>query len=218
MWEALGYRWGPMDVKPDPKPGRWILPLVVVAMVGFTYIFVSSIDLTGGPDAGNGNGGVDIGGPTTTTMPVIDTTVPPDEDPDLDPDVQAYVDLINGFDVVLQRITDDFVAANAAWDAGTATYTATGDQFRSLISELETWSGSVASSNAPPGNADLVAPHQTIKDAASAPLTAARAALAGLQSNAPGSADDRRAAVADLESAAATFSNAVTAAVSAAGG
>ena len=29
----------------DPKPGRWMLPLVVLAMVAFTYLFVRETDL-----------------------------------------------------------------------------------------------------------------------------------------------------------------------------
>lgn len=205
-----------MDVKPDPKPGRWILPLVIVAMVGFTYVFVNSIDLTGGDPGSNG---VDIASTTSTSMPVIDTSTPGEEpDDELDPDMQAYVDAITAFDTELQRISDDFVTANAAWDDDTAAFSATVGEFESLISELQTWSGSVASSNPPTGSSDLAEPHQAIKDAAAAPLTHAREALTQLRSNASGSGDLRRSAVRDLESSAATFSNAVTAAVSAAGG
>ena len=33
-----------MTFSTDPKPGRWILPLIILAMVGFTYVFVSSLE------------------------------------------------------------------------------------------------------------------------------------------------------------------------------
>ena len=31
-----------MALNADPKPGRWILPLVVLGMVAFTYFFVGA--------------------------------------------------------------------------------------------------------------------------------------------------------------------------------
>ena len=32
-----------MAFNPDPKPGRWILPLVVLGMIAFTYFFVREL-------------------------------------------------------------------------------------------------------------------------------------------------------------------------------
>ena len=37
------YRCAAMAINPDPKPGRWILPLVVLGMVAFTYFFVRAL-------------------------------------------------------------------------------------------------------------------------------------------------------------------------------
>lgn len=208
-----------MDTKPDPKPGRWILPLVIVAMVGFTYIFVSSLDGSPGADGGDG-GGVDIGSSTSTSMPVIDTTTPGDggDGPDLDPDSQAYVDAITGFDEELGVIVADFVAANTAWDDKTATYADTKAAFSAGIDALEAWSGRVAASNAPTSRPDLTAPHQGVKDAAAPPLDHARAALGFLESSEPDSGTSRQQSIADLEASAGDFSTAVGASVTAAGG
>lgn len=211
-----------MDAKPDPKPGRWILPLILVAMVGFTYVFVNSIADSNGTDAGDGDGGgVDIGGPTSTSMPVIDTTTPDGDGGDggdLDPETQAYVDLVTGFDTELARISGEFVAANQAFDDDTADYSTTVGTFEGLIGDLETWAGSVAASNAPPGRSDLADPHQAIKDAAGPPLDAARSALDWLESPDPGTAANRQEAVGELEAAAQTFSDSVAAAIGVAGG
>lgn len=208
-----------MDVKPDPKPGRWILPLIIVAMVGFTYVFVNSIDDSAG-DAGDGDGGgVDIGGTTSSTMPVIDTsTTVAGGGEELDPDTQAYVDTVTTFQTDLDTIVADFVAANTAWDDSTATYTDTVAAFEAGIDALETWSGAVAASNAPASRTDLTEPHQAVKDAAAAPLDDARSALTFLQSSEDGSANQRRQAVADLEASGQTFSDAVDAAVAIARG
>ncbi len=210
----------PMDAKPDPKPGRWILPLIIVAMVGFTYVFVSSID--GAADGGNGDagGGVDLDGTTSTTLEVIDTTVPGEggEGGETDPETAAYIEQLQGFDTDLQRISGDLVAANEAWDADEVGYTPTVDAFEAAVAELETWSGSVTASAPPAGRADLAEPHQAVVDAAAAPLTAAQGALTWLESSDEGSADNRRQSIADLEAATQAFSDAVTAAVTTAGG
>ncbi len=207
-----------MDVKPDPKPGRWILPLVIVAMVGFTYVFVNSIQADGGGDAGDG--GIEIDPSSTTTFPVIDTSEPDDggDGPDLDPETQAYVDTINGFDGALTPIATDFVAANDAWDDKTATYVETRDAFNAGINDLDAWSAEVAASTAPASRPELAELHQAVIDASSQPAVHAREALDWLESTEEGTASKRRDAVTAMEMAAASFSDAVSAAVAAASG
>ena len=62
-----------MAVNPDPKPGRWILPLVILGMIAFTYFFVRSLP-EASPDTTLAPGDttpttVGGGGPTTTSVP-----------------------------------------------------------------------------------------------------------------------------------------------------
>jgi hypothetical protein len=52
-----------MALNPDPKPGRWILPLVVLGMVAFTYFFVRAL-----PEGAEE--------PSDTTVSASDTTFP----------------------------------------------------------------------------------------------------------------------------------------------
>ncbi len=56
-----------MTSNPDPKPGRWILPLVIVGMIGFTYLFVNSLEGSAGDDPANGADTTVGAGRTTTT-------------------------------------------------------------------------------------------------------------------------------------------------------
>ncbi|GMQ93979.1 MAG: hypothetical protein BMS9Abin12_1461 [Acidimicrobiia bacterium] len=51
--------------KEDPKPGRWILPIIIAALIGFTYVFVNAL-----PAA-------DIAAATTTTLPPTTITIAP---------------------------------------------------------------------------------------------------------------------------------------------
>src|SRR3970040_1221947 len=59
-----------MAVNPDPKPGRWILPLVILGMVAFTYFFVRSLP-EASPDT------TLVSGPTTTVPADGETTTVP---------------------------------------------------------------------------------------------------------------------------------------------
>jgi hypothetical protein len=107
-----------MAVNPDPKPGRWILPLVVLGMIAFTYFFVrelpeASPDTTlaaGGEQttttAANGGDGNGEGGTTSTT----------EGQSQLDPDTQAYLDGIDAIDSDLQVQRTDLVTANDAFN------------------------------------------------------------------------------------------------------
>ena len=73
--------------KQDPKHGRWILPLVVLALVLFTYTFVNNL-----PPAET---------PTTTTVAAADrttTTEPPEETTTttLAPEIIAFAATVDG--------------------------------------------------------------------------------------------------------------------------
>ena len=55
--------------KADPKPGRWILPLVIIGMVIFTYVFVGNIRDNTQPtdiDISLGSGSTDTTQPDST--------------------------------------------------------------------------------------------------------------------------------------------------------
>jgi hypothetical protein len=87
-----------MAVNPDPKPGRWILPLVVLGMVAFTYFFVREL-----PEASTETTLVSSPG-TTTTVPGTEgsTTTGPGNGTTLDPETQAYLDEIDAINEELQ--------------------------------------------------------------------------------------------------------------------
>ena len=72
--------------KEDPKHGRWILPLVIVGLVGLTYSFVNAL-----PPAE-----VPLG---TTTVPVTTSTLPPETTTTtLPPDIAAFLLLLDVYE------------------------------------------------------------------------------------------------------------------------
>ncbi len=185
---------------PDPKPGRWILPLIIIGMVGFTYFFVSSLPApvpegTTTTEAVTTTTTSSGGGSSTTTT----TTTIPD-------DVQAYLDKMADKKTNLEALTSDLLAANDQWnnkaDTG-ATYTDTKTAFQAAIDAATVFSDSVEATTLPAGYADLASLHSDLSTAAKKILSATVAALDGLQSSDTGEA--RAAAIEEFNAAVAEF-------------
>jgi hypothetical protein len=101
-----------MAVNTDPKPGRWILPLVILAMIGFTYFFVGALP-EAAPDT------TLAGAVTTTTLGDSTGTSSPDSDGGgpVDDQTQTYLDELDAINADLQVTTTEMVAVNAGFDA-----------------------------------------------------------------------------------------------------
>ncbi len=101
-----------MAVNPDPKPGRWILPLVILGMIAFTYFFVRQLPeaspdttLIGAPDETT---------TTTTTAAGTETTEPGGNE--LDPDTEAYLAELDTLNSELQLLGTEIVTVNDGFD------------------------------------------------------------------------------------------------------
>lgn len=93
--------------KEDPKPGRWILPVVIVALIGITYVFVNAL-----PAA-------DIAASTTTTVPETTTTVPVTTTTSTLPnDILAFLQEVDRFDGIAEELRTDITAVNDAREDG----------------------------------------------------------------------------------------------------
>src|SRR5690606_37886506 len=114
--EPPNYRWHLMAVNADPKPGRWILPLVVLGMVAFTYFFVRA--LPSGSEEANG---------TDTTLSASDTTLAngeetPGDAPSTtavaaDPETQAYFEGLDTILATMEELQAEMSAVNSGFDA-----------------------------------------------------------------------------------------------------
>ena len=99
-----------MAVNPDPKPGRWILPLVILGMIGFTYFFVRELP-EASPDT------TLVGQPVTTTLPESTGTTEDSGTGVLDPEEQAYLDELDNINDALQLLGVEMVTVNDGFDA-----------------------------------------------------------------------------------------------------
>lgn len=206
-----------MALNPDPKPGRWILPLVVLGMVAFTYFFVRALptDSDGGStnttvsatDTTAPNGGTTSDGTTPT-----DTTVPGDGS--VDPETQAYLDGVGSILASMEELQREMAAVNGGFDADPRTVeysdavdrlTVLADRADELVAELDEL--------AVPES--LATNHETIRNAVTTAAAAADEALEGLQSEDDGT--QRRNAVAAFDAAVADLQTAIENARAAAG-
>lgn len=185
---------------PDPKPGRWILPLIIIGMVGFTYFFVSSLPAP------------EPTGTTTTTTSATTTTTSGSTSststttPTIPDDLQAYLDTIDQQKADLDLLASDLLAANDNWDNKDqtgATYAETKTAFQTAIDRASTFSDAVAGATLPAGYTDLASLQEDLATAASKVLEGATSALAGLQSSDTGEA--RTAAIQAFNDAVAQF-------------
>lgn len=125
----------------DPKPGRWILPVVILALIGFTYLFVDAL-----PPA-------DVAASTSTTAPTTTTTtLPPSTTSTLPNDILAFLQEVERFDsesLVLQTDLDHF---NEEWENRSDTG-ATSDQteqgFEKVRDAAQELSNQVAAATVP---------------------------------------------------------------------
>ncbi len=117
----------------DPKHGRWILPIIIAAMVILTYTFVNGIDPAVSP-TGDPDDGVDPAFPTTPTSST--TTFPPN--------VAAFMVTLDIFDNQLQQFAAEAERINASWDSREASIGETHQAFDDLKLQLDQWESAIA--------------------------------------------------------------------------
>ena len=168
--------------KEDPKHGRWILPVVVAALIGFTYLFVNALPPAEIPV---GTTTTVVAAETTTTTAAATTTTT------LPADIAAFLQLVNGYASDATTINSDIDGANTARENGEAEFAETLVVFEASAVEAQTLSDNVAATN-PPDIYAAVWPNAVTAAAALPP--GANAVIDGLR--APDDGTARREAVA----------------------
>ena len=173
----------------DPKPGRLVLPLVLIGMIATTYTFINRV-------ATNNN--LDIE-PATVDSQVIDdeeelpvedstttstTTTLPDE-------VITYLEEISSEKIQSIDLATNVLEANDRWDNEQVTYQEAKDEFRSFIDDAEQFVLTVNEPGPPSTFAGLVKSHEELKTLADLIYADTQELLEGLTSSDTG---ERRAA------------------------
>jgi hypothetical protein len=198
-----------MAVNPDPKPGRWILPLVILGMIAFTYFFVRSLP-EASPDTT-----LAAGGSTSTTVPGESSTTVPGNGTTIDDAAGAYIAELDRINGEFQTLNTELVTVNTGFDADPREieFGDAEDRFEAVASSAQGLADAVEALTPPAG---LEGNQENLANQASLAARAADEALTGLRSTDPG--DLRRAAVSTFTSATTDFDVEVENARTAAGG
>tara|TARA_Y100001970_G_scaffold275429_1_gene376642 strand:- start:75 stop:686 length:612 start_codon:yes stop_codon:yes gene_type:complete len=171
----------------DPKPGRLVLPLVLIGMIATTYTFINRV-------ATNNNLELDpvaeevvepietepVEEETTTTT----TTTLPDE-------VITYLEEISSEKIQSIDLATKVLEANDRWDNEEVTYQEAKDEFANFIEDAEQFVSTVSEPGPPSTFAGLVKSHEELKALVELIYADSQELLEGLTSSDTG---ERRAA------------------------
>jgi hypothetical protein len=143
---------------PDPKPGRIVLPLVLIGMIATTYTFINRVAT---------NNDLDIVVEDTTVQTVSEeitedttTTTTTTTLPD---DYISYLEEINGERIVAINLGEEVLQANDNWDNKTVTYQEAKDEFDVFIAKWNEFVETVSNPGPPSTYANLVTSHEELK-------------------------------------------------------
>ena len=203
-----------MVVNPDPKPGRWLLPLAVLAMFAFTFMFVRTLPeaeiepqpVTTAATAPTSEDGSEDATPTTEGEEPEEEGVPGETSTTttLPAAVVSYLTTIGALGEQLASLAAEVREVNGAWDEKTIEYGETEQRLVAVMEDAIVWQDNVVQLNAP---SVLAASHQDMLAASTRAAVAATTLVEGLRSSDTG--ELRRGAAADFEVAASAFLSAV---------
>ncbi len=158
---------------PDPKPGRWVLPLVVVGMVAFTYFFVQAL-------------GEPLPLPTTapgaTTSPT--TSIPFATSTSVSSEDQAYLNALNLVRTDLLALQTEMAQTNEDFDSNDIKFDEAEANLDGLVKKTTEVLENLKAITVPAAYTDL---QETLTKSVEEAEKAAKAALKGLRSTDKGS-------------------------------
>tara|TARA_B100000945_G_C20112959_1_gene471179 strand:+ start:34 stop:654 length:621 start_codon:yes stop_codon:yes gene_type:complete len=177
----------------DPKPGRLVLPLVLIGMIATTYTFVNRVATNNDLDVLDVQEEVAVVEEETTD----DTTTTSTTTTTLPVEVVTYLEEIQGEKVQSDELGQKVIEANENWDDRENTgvqYQEAKDEFANFIEDAEQFVTTVSEPGPPNTFANLVTSHEELKVLADLIYEDTKELLEGLTSSDTG---ERRAAALD---------------------
>ena len=174
----------------DPKPGRLVLPLVLIGMIATTYTFINRVAT---------NNDLEI-------EPFVEqVVVEPDEEPvtedtttttttTLPGEVVTYLEEISSEKIQSIDLATKVLEANDKWDNEDITYQEAKDEFANFIEDAQQFVETVSEPGPPTTFAGLVKSHEELKSLAELIFADTEELLEGLTSSDTG---ERRSAALD---------------------
>ena len=164
---------------PDPKPGRIVLPLVLIGMIATTYTFINRV-------ATNNN--LEIIAEETPVETISDETLIEDTSTTtttttLPDNYVAYLEEITAEKIQATELGKEVLEANENWDAQSVSYQEAKDEFRAFIATAEQFVTTVNEPGPPNEYANLVTSHEELKTLVNLVYEDTIELLAGLESS-----------------------------------
>jgi len=173
----------------DPKPGRIVLPLVLIGMIATTYTFINRV-------ATNNNLEIvtEVTTVESTIEEVVDETTTSTTSTTLPENYVAYLEEITAEKIQATELGKKVLEANQNWDDKTVTYQEAKQEFAAFIEDAEEFVVTVTDPGPPNEYANLVTSHEELKILVNLIATDTVELLAGLESSDKG---EQRAAALD---------------------
>ena len=143
----------------DPKPGRLILPLVLIGMIATTYTFINRVTTNNNLEV------INVSDSTTevvTEEAVVDTTTTSTTTTLPEADV-AYLEEIQAEKIQSVELGKKVLETNQRWDDKDTTYQEAQQEFEAFINDAEQFVTTVSDPGPPSSNASLVSNHEELK-------------------------------------------------------
>ena len=163
----------------DPKPGRLVLPLVLIGMIATTYTFINRVttnnDLEIEPVA------------EEVVEPIVEDSTPEDTTTTttttLPDEVVTYLEEISSEKIQSIDLATKVLEANENWDNESITYQEAKDEFAEFIEDAQQFVDTVSEPGPPSTFAGLVKSHEELKSIAELIYADTQELLEGLTSS-----------------------------------
>ena len=183
------------NFNPDPKPGRLILPLVLIGMIATTYTFINRVTANNNLEVINvDNSSVE----EDSSEVVVEDTTTTSTTTTLPETVVAYLEEIQAEKIQSIELGKKVLETNQRWDDQETTYQEAQQEFEEFINDAEQFVTTVAEPGPPNSNASLVSNHEEIKVLVSLIYEDTKELLEGL--TAPDTGERRSSALASFNS------------------
>ena len=144
----------------DPKPGRLILPLVLIGMIATTYTFINRVTTNNNLEVINieENADEDI-----VSEEVVDETTTTSTTTTLPENVVAYLEEIQAEKIQSTELGKKVLETNERWNNKETSYQEAQQEFKEFISDAEQFVATVTDPGPPTSNANLVSNHEELK-------------------------------------------------------
>ena len=140
----------------DPKPGRLILPLVLIGMIATTYTFINRVATNNDIELVSTDATT-----TTTTQEVIDSTTSTTTTT-IPEGIVNYLEEITGEKIQAIELGKKVLETNQRWDDKTTTYQEAQQEFEDFIDDFANFVEIFTSPGPPNTNSSLVSSHEEL--------------------------------------------------------